>query len=109
MIILHAAGHNADNCINIVIFDISVTVITILLQFQASLFLILSSNMQSCTCFNYCILFYSFYYSFAVDLTEAIVALLMEFGEDILPKFRKMLLEIVETKDICKFKLQFTE
>ena len=33
----------------------------------------------------------------------------MEFGEDILPKFRKMLLEIVETKDICKFKLQFTE
>ena len=40
MIILHAAGHNADNCINIVIFDISVTVITILLQFQASLFVI---------------------------------------------------------------------
>ena len=87
VILLHAAGHNADNCINIIIFDISVTVITILLQFQASLFLILSSNIHAVMHLlpSHCILFYSFYYSFAVDLTEAIVALLMEFGEDILP------------------------
>ena len=88
LLLLHAAGHNADNCMNIVIFDISVTVITILLQFQASLFLDFIQQhavMHLLPAPSHCILFYSFYCSFVVDLTETIIALLMEFREDILP------------------------